>query len=60
VLGVRAGSVFTFAAATRGRETAPGQVTASELRDTYRIEMVDAATQVTELQAIRWRTRCRR
>jgi len=46
VLGVRAGSVFTFAAATRGEETAPGQVTASELRDTYRIEMVDAVTQV--------------
>ncbi len=46
VLGVRAGSIFTFAAATRGEETAPGQVTASELRDTYRIEMVDAATQV--------------
>ena len=46
VLGVRAGSVFTFAAATRGEETAPGQVTASELRDTYRIETVDAATQV--------------
>jgi len=46
VLGVRAGSIFTFGAATRGEETAPGQVTASELRDTYRIEMVDAATQV--------------
>src|SRR5271169_6425311 len=46
VLGVRAGSVFTFGAATRGEETAPGQVMASELRDTYRIEMVDAATQV--------------
>jgi 3-dehydroquinate dehydratase/shikimate dehydrogenase len=45
-LSVRAGSVFTFAAATRGEETGPGQVTASELRDTYRIEMVDAATQV--------------
>ena len=46
VLGVRAGSIFTFGAATRGEETAPGQVTAGELRDTYRIEMVDAATQV--------------
>jgi 3-dehydroquinate dehydratase/shikimate dehydrogenase len=46
VLGVRAGSIFTFSAATRGEETAPGQVTAVELRDTYRIEMVDAATQV--------------
>ena len=46
VLGVRAGSVFTFGAATRGEETAPGQATALELRDTYRIESVDAATQV--------------
>ena len=46
VLGVRAGSIFTFGSATRGEETAPGQVTASELRDTYRIEAVDAATQV--------------
>ena len=46
VLGVRAGSVFTFGSATRGEETAPGQVTAGELRDTYRIDMVDAATQV--------------
>ncbi len=46
VLGVRAGSVFTFGAATRGEETAPGQATASELRDIYRIESVDAATQV--------------
>ena len=33
VLGVRAGSVFTFAAATKGEETAPGQVPASELRE---------------------------
>jgi 3-dehydroquinate dehydratase / shikimate dehydrogenase len=46
VLGVRAGSVFTFGSATRGEETAPGQVTGGELRDIYRIEMVDAATQV--------------
>ena len=46
VLGVRAGSIFTFGAALKGEETAAGQVMASELRDTYRIEMVDAATQV--------------
>jgi len=46
VLGVRAGSIFTFAAATRGEETAPGQVPAGELRDIYRIDMVDQATQV--------------
>jgi len=46
VLGVRAGSVFTFGSAAKGEETAPGQVLASELRDVYRIEMVDQATQV--------------
>jgi len=46
VLGVRAGSLFTFGSATRGEETAPGQVTAAELRDIYRIDVVDAATQV--------------
>jgi 3-dehydroquinate dehydratase / shikimate dehydrogenase len=46
VLGVRAGSIFTFGAATKGEETAPGQVLANELRDIYRIEMVDQATQV--------------
>jgi 3-dehydroquinate dehydratase / shikimate dehydrogenase len=46
VLGVRAGSVFTFGAAASGEETAPGQVTARALRDTYRIDQVDAATRV--------------
>ncbi len=46
VLSVRAGSVFTFAAATAGEETGPGQVTAQELQNTYRIEQVDAATRV--------------
>ncbi len=46
VLGVRAGSVFTFAAAIAGEETAPGQVTAQELRNVYRIEQVDVATRV--------------
>ena len=46
VLGVRAGSVFTFAAVSVEERTAPGQVTAQELRDTYRIEQVDAATRV--------------
>ena len=46
VLGVRAGSVFTFASAGVGEETARGQVTAQELRNVYRIEQVDAATRV--------------
>ena len=46
VLGVRAGSVFTFASAGAGEETAPGQVTAQELRNVYRIDQVDVATRV--------------
>ena len=46
VLGVRAGSVFTFAAVSPGEATAPGQVTGQELRSVYRIEQVDAATRV--------------
>jgi 3-dehydroquinate dehydratase / shikimate dehydrogenase len=46
VLGVRAGSVFTFGALTADEKTAPGQVTAQELRSTYRIDQVDVATKV--------------
>ena len=46
VLGVRAGSMFTFAAVSQDEKTAPGQVTAQDLRGTYRIEQIDAATRV--------------
>jgi len=46
VLGVRAGSAFTFASATAGEETAPGQIAARTLLETYRIDQVDAATKV--------------
>ena len=46
VLGLRAGSLFTFAAATVGEETAPGQIAARTLIETYRIEEVDAATRI--------------
>ncbi len=46
VLGVRAGSIFTFAAATAGAETGPGQIAARTLVETYRIDQVDAATKV--------------
>jgi 3-dehydroquinate dehydratase / shikimate dehydrogenase len=46
VLGVRAGSIFTFASASAGEETAAGQVTAQELRNVYRIDQVDPATRV--------------
>jgi 3-dehydroquinate dehydratase / shikimate dehydrogenase len=46
VLSLRAGSVFTFASAITGEETAPGQVTAKMLRDIYRVDQVDTATRV--------------
>jgi 3-dehydroquinate dehydratase/shikimate dehydrogenase len=46
VLGVRAGSVFTFGAASAELKTAPGQVSARDLRSIYRIDQVDAATRV--------------
>ncbi len=46
VLGLRAGSVFTFAAAHAGEETGPGQIAARTLAETYRIDQLDAATRV--------------
>jgi len=48
VLSVRAGSVFTFGAVDpdAGLKTAPGQISARDLRSIYRIEQVDAATRV--------------
>jgi 3-dehydroquinate dehydratase/shikimate dehydrogenase len=46
VLGVRAGSAFTFAAAREGEETAPGQITGRVLQNVYRIDRVDVATKV--------------
>lgn len=46
VLGPRAGAAFTFAAYSEETETAPGQVTASTLRDVYRLDQLDQATRV--------------
>jgi 3-dehydroquinate dehydratase/shikimate dehydrogenase len=46
VLGLRAGSAFTFAAAHVGEETGPGQIAARTLEETYRIDQLDAATKV--------------
>jgi len=46
VLGLRAGSAFTFASATQGEETASGQIAARTLLETYRVDQVDAATKV--------------
>ena len=46
VLGVRAGSAFTFGAVSSQQKTAPGQVSTRDLRGIYRIEQVDAATRM--------------
>ncbi|MCL2661277.1 MAG: type I 3-dehydroquinate dehydratase, partial [Acidobacteriaceae bacterium] len=46
VLGLRAGSAFTFAAASAGDETGPGQIAARTLFETYRIDRIDTATKV--------------
>jgi 3-dehydroquinate dehydratase/shikimate dehydrogenase len=46
VLSVRAGSGFTFGAVSAESKTAPGQMSARDLRNIYRIEQVDAATRV--------------
>ena len=46
LLCVRAGSQFTFASAVPGEETGPGQIAARTLRETYRVDQIDAATRV--------------
>lgn len=46
LLSLRAGSQFTFASAAVGEETGPGQIAARTLRETYRIDQLDAATRV--------------
>jgi 3-dehydroquinate dehydratase/shikimate dehydrogenase len=46
VLGPRAGAAFTFAAAADGAQTAPGQISAHALRELYRIDQLDRATQI--------------
>src|ERR1017187_10724042 len=43
VLSVRAGSVFTFGAVNADLKTAPGQVSARDLRGIYRIEQIGRA-----------------
>ncbi len=46
VLGLRAGSAFTFAATTEAEATAAGQLAARTLIETYRVDQVDAATKI--------------
>jgi 3-dehydroquinate dehydratase/shikimate dehydrogenase len=46
ILGPRAGAVFTFAAPSESKGTAPGQLSAYMLRENYRFEQIDAATKI--------------
>ncbi|MFQ5926974.1 MAG: shikimate dehydrogenase [Terriglobia bacterium] len=46
VLGLRAGSVLTYAAPNAGPTTAPGQLPLSELRDLYRPHRLDRRTRL--------------
>jgi 3-dehydroquinate dehydratase / shikimate dehydrogenase len=46
VLGLRAGSVFTFASVQPGEETGAGQIDARTLREAWRIDHIDASTKV--------------
>jgi 3-dehydroquinate dehydratase/shikimate dehydrogenase len=46
LLSLRAGSQFTFASVHPGEETGPGQLAARTLRETFRIDQLDAATKV--------------
>ena len=46
VLGVRAGSVFTFASASPGEETGPGQIAARALHELFRIDEISPATRI--------------
>jgi 3-dehydroquinate dehydratase/shikimate dehydrogenase len=46
ILGPSRGSFLTYGAILAGRENAPGQVSASELRDLYRINRIDRNTQI--------------
>ncbi len=46
LLGGRAGSAFTFAAAATGAETAPGQLSFDTLANLYRFDSLDPATRI--------------
>ena len=49
ILGPSRGAFLTYASPDNDRATAPGQISARELRDLYRIEKVDRQSQVTGL-----------
>ena len=45
VLAPSRGAFLTFGAADAGQATAPGQITAAELRDLYRVDSIDGRTE---------------
>jgi 3-dehydroquinate dehydratase/shikimate dehydrogenase len=49
VLGPSRGAFLTYASPDDGKATAPGQVSARELREVYRIEKITKQTQITGL-----------
>ncbi len=49
VLGPSRGAFLTYASPDEGKATAPGQVSASDLRELYRIDKITRQTQVTGL-----------
>ncbi|HWN07747.1 MAG TPA: shikimate dehydrogenase [Pyrinomonadaceae bacterium] len=49
VLGPSRGAFLTYASLDGDKATAPGQVSAGELRELYRIEKIDRQTQITGL-----------
>ena len=49
VLAPSRGAFLTFGAADAGQATAPGQITAAELRELYRLDSIDEQTQITGL-----------
>lgn len=46
ILSLRAGSAFTYASASEGSETAPGQINARTLKELFGIEGLDQATRI--------------
>jgi 3-dehydroquinate dehydratase/shikimate dehydrogenase len=46
ILSLRSGSAFTFASASEGSATAPGQIVVRTLKDLYRVEDLDQATKI--------------
>jgi shikimate dehydrogenase/3-dehydroquinate dehydratase type I len=49
VLGPSRGSFLTYGALDDASATAPGQITAQDLRNLYRVDSIDCATQITGL-----------